>query len=657
MKSDSNCAVLCGLFLLAGCSTHDPSDPSERTEPGESPPFPQAVVASPPPTIPALREWRSASGVAYTFTRRTRIVVHSEYASDLLDTAAVFAADLKSLSGFPIPIMAGGASDVREGDVFFELGSTDAELGTEGYTLTVGPSIAVRARTSDGVFYGTRTLLQWLSKKYTLDAGTARDWPRYPERGLMVDVGRKYFTVGWLRGHIRELAYLKMNYFHVHLSDNKGFRLESLKHPEIVSFDHYSKVEMAELLALAKAYHVAIIPEIDMPGHMDPILAAHPELKLKSSNGTVQNGFIDLSMERSYTLLEDLIEEYLPLFSSKYWHIGADEYVSNYADYPQLLTYARAKYGPNATARDVYYGFIHWANDIVRAAGKTTRMWNDGIASHGAPDTLKVDANIVVDYWTNSGLKPQQLIDTGHDVNNSSWTPTYYVLDGAKPDLTYGYERWTPNIFERENTVSPAEPHNLGSKVHVWCDNPNAETQEHIRDGIRPALRVLAQQTWGSPKPVSSYNGFQTLMDTVGSAPSGTDVKSDDLALGRPVTVSSTETPNFPGTRAVDGTHATRWSSEASDAQWMQIDLGSRKSVRKVILNWEAAYATSYELQISDDASSWTTIYATTKGRGLTETLSGLDAHARYLRLNLKKRGTRYGYSLYEVEVYGSFEE
>ncbi|WXA85492.1 family 20 glycosylhydrolase [Pendulispora rubella] len=600
-----------------------------------------------------MREWRGTSGAAYTFSSNTRIVVHSDDASDLLDTAAVFAADLKSLTGFPIAIVAGGASDVREGDIFLALGATDAALGVEGYTLAVGPSLAVQARASDGVFYGTRTLLQWLSKKYTLDAGTARDWPRYPERGLMVDAGRKYFTVGWLRGHIRELAYLKMNYFHLHLSDNKGFRLESLAHPEIVSTDHYSKAEIAELIALAKAYHVAIVPEIDMPGHMDPILAAHPELKLRSSNGTVQNGFIDLSMERSYVLLQDLIEEHLPSFPSGYWHIGADEYVSKYSDYPQLLAYARTKYGPNATARDVYYGFIHWANGIVRAAGKTTRMWNDGIVSHGAPDSLKVDANIVVDYWTNSGLKPQQLIDTGHDVNNSSWTPTYYVLDGAKPDLTYGYEQWTPSVFERENTVSPTEPHNLGSKVHVWCDNPNAETQEHIRDGIRPALRVLAQQTWGSTKPAASYTDFQTVMVSVGQAPGGNDVKADDLAFGRPVTVSSTETPNFPGSGAVDGTHATRWSSAARDAQWLQIDLGSRKSVGKVILNWEAAYATSYELQISDDASRWTTIYRTTSGRGLTETLGGLDAHARYLRLNLKKRGTQYGYSLYEVEVYG----
>ncbi|MCZ4101965.1 family 20 glycosylhydrolase [Streptomyces sp. So13.3] len=610
---------------------------------------PAHAAGAVPRTIPALQQWTAGSG-AYTFGPASRVVADSAYSSALGTTGRVFADDLTQLTGRTVTLVSGPASAVRPGDLFLTLGSTDTTLGTEGYALTVGSSVTVRARADAGAFYGTRSVLQLLKQSPTIAAGTARDWPAKAERGLMVDVGRKYFTVPWLQGQIRDLAYLKMNYFHLHLSDTYGFRLESTSHPEITSAAHYTKREITDLIALGARYHVTVVPEIDVPGHMNTTLTAHPELRLVNSAGTPSNQYIDLSNPAAYTLIQDLITEYLPLFPAKYWHLGADEYVTNYASYPQLLSYARAHYGPAATAKDVYYGFVNWADGIVRAGGKTMRMWNDGIKQ--GDGTITPNADITVDYWFNYGLTPQQLVAAGHTVMNSSWTPTYYVYGGDKPNTPYMYETWNPEIFQGGTTLTDPS-RNRGSVLHVWCDNPNAETEQQTAAGIMTPMRALAQQTWGSPGLVPTLAEFQPIVTTVGRPPGWpTDTAAGDLALGRPVTVSSTETPAFPAEGAVDGSYASRWSSAYSDPQWLRIDLGSSRAVNRVKLTWETAHATAFQIQLSDDGTSWSTVYSTTSASGGTQNLTGLSGSGRYLRIYLTRRGTVYGYSLWEVEAY-----
>ncbi|MFF8271588.1 family 20 glycosylhydrolase [Streptomyces sp. NPDC016562] len=629
------------LLIATACAVCALALPGTGVGPG-----PAQAAAGPPQTVPALRQWTAGTGT-YTFTASSRIVVDPASAAELADEAATFAEDLGALAGRSVAVVTGSAAP---GDIALGLGVTS--LPAEGYRMTVAGALTVQAGTDTGAFYGTRTVLQLLRHSASVPAGTAVDWPTKAERGLMVDQGRKFFTVDWLRRHIKELAYLKLNYFHFHLSDTYGFRLESSTHPEIVSGDHYSKQDIAELVELGRKYHVTIVPEIDTPGHMNAVLAAHPELKLKSSSGAVSNDFIDLSLPGSYTLIKDLVNEYLPLFPAPYWHIGADEYVTDYGKYPQLLSYARAHYGANATAKDTYYGFVNWADDLVRAGGKTTRMWNDGIKS--GDGTLRPHPGIVVEYWYSYGLTPQQLANAGHVVANESWTPTYYVLGGAKPDTKWMYETWTPDRFEGGATLSdPAK--NPGSLLHVWCDNPTAETEEQIAAGIMYPLRALAQQTWGSPKLAATYAAFTPLVASIGHNPAWPGLSQPgNLALGRPTTASSTETANFPAASATDGDPGTRWSSAYSDPQWLQVDLGSSRSVSRVVLRWEAAYGKAFQIQLSDDATTWRTVHSTTAGVGGVQDLTGLTGSGRYLRVYGTQRATSYGYSLYEVEVYGS---
>ncbi|MEZ0092187.1 family 20 glycosylhydrolase [Streptacidiphilus sp. EB129] len=605
-----------------------------------------AAAAPAPQTVPALQKWTAGTG-SFTFGTASRVVVDPAYSAQVSGDAKTFAADLTALEGRTVAVVQGTPGP---GDIALTLGATS--LPSEGYQMTVGAAVTIAGATSTGEFWGTRTVLQLLHQSPTIAAGTAQDWPVKAERGLMIDTGRNFFPTDWVENQIRDMSYLKENYFHLHLSDTFGFRLESTTHPEITSPQHYTKQDIAAIIALGNAYHVTIVPEIDMPGHMDAILTAHPELKLHLPDGsTPDSSDIDLSNPASYTLMKDLITEYLPLFtSSPYWHLGADEYGADYSSYPQLLAYARQHYGANATAKDTYYGFVNWADSIVRAGGKTMRMWNDGIKS--GDGTITPNADITVEYWYNYGLTPQQLIDAGHTVANESWTPTYYVYGGAKPDTTWMYESWNPDLFQGSTTINDAS-RNLGSVIHVWCDQPTAETVDQTAANLKYPLRDLAQMTWGSPKPVATYAAFVPIMDAVGRNPLWpTPVIPGDLAQGRPTTASSVETPDFPPGNATDGNPTTRWSSLYTDPTWLQVDLGSVQTVNRVVLAWEAAYGKDYQIQMSDDGSTWTTLYTRTNGTGGTETLTGFTGTGRYIRMYGTQRGTSWGYSLYEFEVF-----
>ncbi|GAA0690768.1 discoidin domain-containing protein [Kitasatospora atroaurantiaca] len=131
----------------------------------------------------------------------------------------------------------------------------------------------------------------------------------------------------------------------------------------------------------------------------------------------------------------------------------------------------------------------------------------------------------------------------------------------------------------------------------------------------------------------------------------GTACGSADAAQGRPATASSTENGGTPAAYAVDGNTGTRWSSAASDPQWLQVDLGSVQSVCQVVLTWETAYGKAYQIQLSDDGANWTTAYSTTTGTGGTETVN-LTGSGRYVRINGTARGTAWGYSLWEFQVH-----
>ena len=481
-----------------------------------------------PATVPAVRDWRPEHG-EFRLPERPRIVIADPA---LRDEAETFAADLRSLTGRRSEVAHAGST--RQGDVLLSLGDDDPQLGDEGYHLHADESLRITGTTPTGAFWGTRTLLQLVRHGRSIPRGDARDWPRYPERGLMVDNGRKYFPPGWIEREIRQLSYLKLNRLHLHFSDNEGFRIASRSHPEIVSSPRLTCRQVRHLVSVGERYHVKLVPEIDMPGHMRAALAAHPELQLADRRGSRAPEKLDYTKPSAQEFAKDLIREYMDLFPADEWHLGADEFVSpaDYGRYPQLTDYARATHGPDATPHDGFLGFINSINDLARRRGKRLRVWNDAL---GGGRVVTLDPRIVVEWWTNpagpgSRPGPQDLIERGHDVLNAGWFPTYYVAgSSSQPDMTWAYEDWDVNVFfgahhpsraprEPDFALSPDEPKNLGSELHVWNDDPNAETEAEVAQAIAPRLRVLAQKTWRSPPLADDFATFERIARGVGPA-------------------------------------------------------------------------------------------------------------------------------------------
>jgi hexosaminidase len=601
-----------------------------------------------PTTIPALREWTDQSG-SFTLTSTSRIVLDKAYSNRLSSTGSVFVDDIKQLTGFTLQVVS--AANAAPSDIFLSLGSADAQLGKEGYSMNITNQISIKAITDTGAFYGTRTILQLLKQSLSIAGGKVRDWPDYTERSFMIDNGRKYITVNWLMAHIKDMAYLKLNVFQLHLSDNEGFRLKSTVHPEISSAQCYTRADMDSVQAVAKRYKINIIPEIDMPGHMGAILAKHPELK-------TSNGNLDLTKEASYTFIKSLLNEFVPWFKSVNWHTGADEFKG--IDDPGMAAYAKARYGANAVPRDVYIGFVNTVDSVVKSKGKILRAWSD-VSRKGVAVKLKTD--ITMDIWYTYGLSPQQLIDEGHLIINSNWDRLYYAIGHilSQNDKTL-YEVFSPNMFIANQNITAKDPKNLGAKFHVWCDDPNAETETQLAANIYHSLRNLSQKSWGSPLLVSTFKEFAPVIGKIRSAPGLTKTffgvpDTNDIALYKPVTVSSLD-PHRPGFlepsteiyHAADGDLITRWKSADSGPQWMQLNLLATYKIDRIKLTWEDGFGSNYKVDVSTDNVNWTNVYSTTNGNGGVDNITFPSRSVRYIKLYGTPSG---GYSLWECEVYG----
>ncbi len=179
--------------------------------------------------------------------------------------------------------------------------------------------------------------------------------------------------------------------------------------------------------------------------------------------------------------------------------MGADEYMlgSDFAKYPQILAYARARYGANATPQDAFIDFVNRVQAYAAAKGKKLRIWNDGLT--GA-NTVPVTAGTTVEHWLNVTTKPSRLIAQGYPLMNAAYS-LYLVRGGFHTDTKALYDQsWNPASFEGEKLASRAGV--TGAKISLWPDNGRGETENEVATAMDPALRHIAQVTWvGAPRP------------------------------------------------------------------------------------------------------------------------------------------------------------
>ncbi|MET7985602.1 glycoside hydrolase family 20 protein [Streptomyces sp. NPDC005281] len=467
-----------------------------------------------PRTIPAVREHIAAHGPGWRPAAGARVVVED---NGLADEGKLLAGELR--------LTYAGRAAAKAGDV--QLGLDKGSAGPESYTLTVkNGRVTITGPADAGVFYGTRTLKQEVHGGGTAPEGVVRDRPAKPVRGFMLDIARKHFTAAWIEDRVRELGDLKFNQLGLHFSDDQGFRIQSDTHPEIVSQQHLTKDEVRRIIALAASRHITVVPEIDSPGHLGAVIAAHPDLQLRNVSGVPIRGAVDISKPAAARIVDDLLNEYAGLFPGTDWHLGGDEYqaltVANpTASFPQLVGAARNRYGAGASITDLTTGWLNDRAKVVHGHGRTARAWNDGFFRGG---TVQADGGLQVAYWTGKEIgarQPLEYLGAGRKVINYNDEYLYYVL-GEPQTFVYPtgqriYEQWTPLVL-RGTTPVPAKYDSqiLGGYFAVWCDLANSQTQDQVAAGVRMPLRALTQKLWDPRTPSLSWTQFKALSSQLG---------------------------------------------------------------------------------------------------------------------------------------------
>lgn len=475
--------------------------------------------------IPKPASWTFREG-SFRLNRDTVICVSAEsrdvgvYLKDLIAPA----------TGHDFAIMEQGPAD---NVIQFELNTKMDDLGKEGYELSVeGNRITLKANAPAGLFYAVQTLRQLLPGEieseeevvgtdWDIPAVSIRDRPRFPWRGMHLDVGRHCFPVEFIKRYIDLLALHKMNTFHWHLTEDQGWRIEIKKYPKLTEIGstrtprdgeknyagYYTQKEVKDIVAYASARFVTVVPEIEMPGHSMAALAAYPELgctggpyDVRTAWGVEQNVYC-AGNEKTYEFLEDVLNEVLELFPGKYIHIGGDECPKKtWKECPKCQA-MKAKHNIEDEHHLQSY-FITRMERFINSKGRDIIGWDEILEGGLAP-------NAAVMSWrgTGGGIAAA---NASHPVVMSPNTHCYFDYDYTRIPVskTYGYDP-VPNGLDADKYKFI-----LGAQGNVWTER--METEERVLHMAFPRATALAEVVW-SEREGRSFEEFASRCSALSS--------------------------------------------------------------------------------------------------------------------------------------------
>ena len=373
----------------------------------------------------------------------------------LLPLAKIFAEEISKTTGRAIP-----ASDEKPaaGDLLL-LG--DPGFQGEAYQIEVNDMAVVRGGNYNAVAAGTTTLLQAIQSdgdKVKIPRMTVVDEPTYPFRAALIDLARKYHSIGGIEQVVELCRFYKIRFLHVHISDDQLFMFPSTAFPQVgkgnrefarfepASKPHIEPYRREELIALerfASERGVQIVPEMDLPGHSGRLVGDAPEVFSFPGNGSTVNIASPKTLEAVSTLLNEVMDVFQ---STPYVHLGADEVGLGGLENTPEYKAAQQKLGNIAGPHDLYCKFIVDLCAIVAKRGKKPIVWEEAWNAGGAYPLPK-DALVMV--WSQS-RNPNEIAASGYDVVNASWTPLYIVRDNKK-SLSFLFD-WNPTQFGREGS-------------------------------------------------------------------------------------------------------------------------------------------------------------------------------------------------------------
>lgn len=486
--------ALCSAALLAGCHATGPSAPSPAT--------------LPPRLVPAPASLNLSGGAPFTMSATTTIAVDANSAESAR-TAELLAAVLRPSTGFALPVSTAAAAT---GSIALRLAADRSSLGDEGYELSVTrDSVRIVAYRPAGLFRAAQTLRQLLPPSieshmhmenvpWTIPALTIADQPRFAWRGAMLDVARHFFTVREVKQFVDLLAMYKLNVFHIHLSDDQGWRIEIKSRPELTSIGggtqvgggaggFYTQAEYAEIVRYAQERYILIVPEIDMPSHTNAALSAYPALSCSRRTAALYTGTnvgfssFCVDSEATYALVEDVVREIAAMTPGPYFHMGGDE--------NEILTPAQ------------YTRFVERVQDIVNRHGKQLIGWEEIAKSRLLPTS-------VVQEWRNDSLPTGR--QPGTKVIVSSAPRAYLDMKytaatelgltwAAIIEMRDAYD-WDPTSFVKN--LAPQDV--VGVEAALWSETiRNITAAEFL---AMPRLPALAEVAW-TPQAVRSWESFR----------------------------------------------------------------------------------------------------------------------------------------------------